>query len=96
MVDVISLRLSEEQLRAVDDLVRSGEFGTRAEFVKYCVRMTLKDYSGRSPPPLGAEKVKWCAVAGNSRTCHGQKIHSGHTEEKPQMNAADNNLPHHF
>ena len=51
MVDVISLRLSEEQLRAVDDLVRSGEFGTRAEFVKYCVRMTLKEYSGRSPPP---------------------------------------------
>lgn len=56
MVDVISLRLSEEQLRAVDDLVRSGEFGTRAEFVKYCVRMTLKDYSGRSPPPSELKK----------------------------------------
>ena len=58
MVDVISLRLSEDQMKAVDDIVQSGEFGTRAEFVKYCVRMTLKSYAGRSPPPLGAEKVK--------------------------------------
>lgn len=51
MVDVISLRLSEDQMKAVDDIVQSGEFGTRAEFVKYCVRMTLKSYAGRSPPP---------------------------------------------
>ena len=55
MTDVISLRLSEEQLKAVDAIVDSGEFGTRAEFVKYCVRMTLKQYNGRSPPPLVTE-----------------------------------------
>lgn len=65
MTDVISLRLSEEQLMAVDDLVRSGEFGTRAEFVKYCVRMTLKEFAGRSPPPLGAEKMKPAGIIAN-------------------------------
>jgi Arc/MetJ-type ribon-helix-helix transcriptional regulator len=56
MVDVISLRLSEDQMKAVDDIVQSGEFGTRAEFVKYCVRMTLKSYAGRSPPPSELKK----------------------------------------
>ncbi len=50
---------------AVDDLVRSGEFGTRAEFVKYCVRMTLKEFAGRSPPPLGAEKMKPAGIIAN-------------------------------
>ena len=48
---VITIRLPEAIVDQIDELIKEGEFGTRAEFVKYAVRQTLKRYEGRSPPP---------------------------------------------
>ena len=53
---VITIRLPETVVNQIDKLIEDGEFGTRAEFVKYAVRQTLKRYEGRSPPPLGMSK----------------------------------------
>ena len=53
---VITIRLPEAIVDQIDELIKEGEFGTRAEFVKYAVRQTLKRYEGRSPPPLGMSK----------------------------------------
>ena len=47
---VITIRLPEAIVQQIDSLIQDGEFGTRAEFVKYAVRQTLKRYEGRSPP----------------------------------------------
>lgn len=52
---VITIRLPEAIVDQIDELIKEGEFGTRAEFVKYAVRQTLKRYEGRSPP-LGMSK----------------------------------------
>ena len=48
---VITIRLPEAIVQQIDSLIQDGEFGTRAEFVKYAVRQTLKRDEGRSPPP---------------------------------------------
>ena len=48
---VITIRLPTEIVDKMDDLIKDGDFGSRAEFVKYAVRQTLKRYEGRSPPP---------------------------------------------
>ena len=49
-----SIRLTPEIERQIEDLIDSGEFGNRTEFIMYAIRMTLKNYSGRltPPPPL--------------------------------------------
>ena len=48
----INMRFDPEIVAKIDELVRSGEFENRTEFVKYCVRMTLASFKSRSPPPL--------------------------------------------
>lgn len=50
---VITIRLPSEIVSQIDALISEGDFGSRAEFVKYAVRQILKKYEGRSPPPLG-------------------------------------------
>ena len=47
----LNVRLSPALLEEIDKLIESGEFGTRVEFVRYAVRMTLKSFEKRSPPP---------------------------------------------
>ena len=54
---VITIRLPEAIVDQIDELIKEGEFGTRAEFVKYAVRQILKRYEGRSPPPLAVTDV---------------------------------------
>lgn len=49
---VITIRLPSEIVSQIDSLISEGDFGSRAEFVKYAVRQILKKYEGRSPPPL--------------------------------------------
>ena len=47
---VITIRLPSEIVSQIDSLISEGDFGSRAEFVKYAVRQILKKYEGRSPP----------------------------------------------
>lgn len=47
----INMRFDPEIVAKIDELVRSGEFENRTEFVKYCVRKTLASFKSRSPPP---------------------------------------------
>ena len=47
----LNVRLSPTLLEEIDRLIESGEFGTRVEFVRYAVRMTLKSFEKRLPPP---------------------------------------------
>lgn len=49
----VNMRLDAATIAAIDRIVDTGAFETRSEFVKYCVRMTLKSYQNRGPPPLG-------------------------------------------
>ena len=46
-----SIRLDPEIERKIDELIESGEFGTRTEFIMYAIRITLRNYSGRILPP---------------------------------------------
>jgi Arc/MetJ-type ribon-helix-helix transcriptional regulator len=54
----INVRLDVSTIEKINDLIRDGEFSNMADFLRYSVNMMLKSYLGRSPPPLGAEKVK--------------------------------------
>ena len=50
----LNVRVSPTILQEIDKLVESGEFGNRVEFVRYAIRMTLKQFEGgksRYPPP---------------------------------------------
>lgn len=47
--ETVSARFSEEILSKIDELVKSGDFGSRGEFVQYAVRKMLKNYEGRLP-----------------------------------------------
>ena len=50
----IGVRLTPEQLRVIDNLIESGDFGNRSEFVQYAVRKLLKEIGEdwrRLPPP---------------------------------------------
>ena len=51
----IGVRLTPEQLRIIDNLIESGDFGNRSEFVQYAVRKLLKEIGEdwrRLPPPM--------------------------------------------
>lgn len=48
---VVTVRFSDETAAEMDRLIDNGDFATRGEFVKYCVRQVLKTYKGRGPPP---------------------------------------------
>lgn len=50
---VIGVRLTPEQLDAIDSLISLGEFEDRSDFIKYAVRKYLRSYAGRSPPMDG-------------------------------------------
>lgn len=45
----IGVRLTPEQLREIDMLIESGDFGNRTEFIQYAVRKMLKEFKGRAP-----------------------------------------------
>ena len=47
----IVVRISDEDYQKIDNLVKSGEFGNISEGVRYCIRMQLKQFQTRSPPP---------------------------------------------
>ena len=50
----LNVRVSPAILSEIDKLVDSGEVGNRVEFVRYAIRMTLKEFEGgrkRPPPP---------------------------------------------
>lgn len=48
----INIRLPLDLLDEIDVLIKSGDFGDRAEFVKYALRKTIKSYSDRGKPSL--------------------------------------------
>ncbi len=66
--EVVGCRLDSSILEKIDQLINEGEFTNRGEFLKYAVRMTLKRYEGRAPPPPainrreeeGFELINWC------------------------------------
>lgn len=49
----VRVRLSAEQIAAIDALIEEGEFEDRSEFIRYAIRKHLKIYNGRgqTPPP---------------------------------------------
>lgn len=54
----INVRLDVQTIDRINKLIEDGEFSNMADFLRYSVNQILKRYEGRSPPPLGAEKVK--------------------------------------
>lgn len=48
----IVVRIGDDHFRQLQELVDSGEFGNVSEAVRYCIRMQLKAFKPRSPPPL--------------------------------------------
>ena len=47
----IDLRIEEKSIEELQALVRQGEFSNISEAVRYCIRMQLKSFKPRSPPP---------------------------------------------
>lgn len=47
--EVISARFDAALLKKMDELIESGDFGSRGEFVQFAVRKMLKEYKGRMP-----------------------------------------------
>ena len=47
----VVVRIDDAQHEQLQDLVDSGEFGNLSEAVRYCIRMQLKAFKPRSPPP---------------------------------------------
>lgn len=47
--EIVGVRLSAEDLERIDELIISGDFGSRSEFARYAIRKMLKNYEGRSP-----------------------------------------------
>lgn len=43
----LNVRVSQDILEKIDALIESGDFGTRVEFVRYAIRMTLKGFDKR-------------------------------------------------
>ncbi len=55
----LSIRFDEDIRKQILELIDQGDFSTISEFVKYAVRKTLKDYSGRishPPPPIKGDR----------------------------------------
>ena len=48
----IVVRIGQDDYDHLSELVDSGEFGNLSEAVRYCIRMQLKSFKPRSPPPL--------------------------------------------
>ena len=47
----IVVRIGQDDYDHLSELVDSGEFGNMSEAVRYCIRMQLKSFKPRSPPP---------------------------------------------
>ena len=47
--EIVGVRVSAEDLERIDELIVSGDFGSRSEFARYAIRKMLKSYEGRSP-----------------------------------------------
>lgn len=52
MSQFVALRLDDQYYQQLQELVESGEFGNISEAIRYCIRMQLKGFKSRSPPPL--------------------------------------------
>lgn len=52
MSQYVALRLDDKSYDQLQELVDSGEFGNVSEAIRYCIRMQLKTFKPRSPPPL--------------------------------------------
>lgn len=54
-----SIRIDPETRRKIEALVDQGDFTNVTEFIKYAIRVTLRDYSGRgsTPPPPWNEDI---------------------------------------
>lgn len=50
---LVGVRLTQDQLAAIDKLIDSGEFGNRSEFIQYAIRKMLKTFESRTPPLKG-------------------------------------------
>lgn len=48
----INVRLDVGTIDKINDLIRDGEFFSMADFLRYAANQLLKNYEGRSPPPL--------------------------------------------
>lgn len=48
--EVISARFESEIIHEIDQFIKSGDFGSRGEFVQFAVRKMLLNYPGRIPP----------------------------------------------
>lgn len=46
----VNIRLSEDLVNQIQKLIDMGEFGNLSEFVRYSIRVTLRDYPKRGPP----------------------------------------------
>lgn len=52
MSQFVALRLDDQSFVQLQELVDAGEFGNISEAIRYCIRMQLKSFKPRSPPPL--------------------------------------------
>ena len=42
----INIRMSDEEVAAIDRFIDDGDFDTRTEFIRFAVKKVLKQYSG--------------------------------------------------
>lgn len=50
--ELIGIRLSSDELAKIDELIRSGDFGSRSEFGRFAIRkmlIAMEDGRGRFP-----------------------------------------------
>lgn len=47
----INVRLDENTINKINELIADGEFFSMADFLRYAAIQTLKRYESRSPPP---------------------------------------------
>ena len=47
----INVRLDQDTIDRINQLIQEGEFYSMAEFLRYASNQLLKRYEGRSPPP---------------------------------------------
>lgn len=70
MSQFVALRLDDKYFEQLQGLVESGEFGNISEAIRYCIRMQLKGFQSRSPPPLMMAEARRPAVRRRRVSCH--------------------------
>ncbi len=43
----VNVRMTADEIVAIDKLIATGDFDSRTEFIRYCVRKVLVVYSGQ-------------------------------------------------